>query len=89
MEVVAGRVFAGANGKRVLCSDIGLFGSELHGGFELPTPRAATALPEIREILTQIEGQLKGQSGGGWPATASDGMRPPTMQKSPVIWGFL
>ena len=52
-------LFAGANGKIVLCGDIRLFGSELHGGFEPPTPRAATALPEVREILTQIGGSLR------------------------------
>jgi hypothetical protein len=37
IEVVAARVFAGANGEIVLCGDLRLFGSKLHGGFELPS----------------------------------------------------
>jgi hypothetical protein len=67
IEVVGARVFAGANGKIVLCGDIGLFGSELHGGFELQTPRAATALP-VREILRDVLAEARRRQ----PTTPSD-----------------
>jgi hypothetical protein len=48
--------------------------------FRTPDTRAATALPEVKEILTQIEGQSKGRSGGDSSTTADDTPRSPTMR---------
>jgi len=62
IKIVAARVFAEANGEIVLGGDLGLFGSKLRGGFELPTSGGNGALGWV--ILTPIEGQSKGRSGG-------------------------
>jgi hypothetical protein len=51
-------------------------------------PSVANRAVWAREILTQIKGQLKGHSGGGWSATTSDGRRLPAMQETPILWGF-
>jgi hypothetical protein len=48
-------------------------------------PSVANRAVWAREILTQIEGQLKGHSGGGWSATTSDGRRLPAMQETPIL----
>jgi hypothetical protein len=48
-------------------------------------PSAAKRAVSEREILTQIEGQLKGHSGGGWSATQSDGRRLPAVKKMPIL----
>src|SRR4051812_23274461 len=84
IKVVATRVFAGADRKVVLCGDFRPFDSKLHVKFELPSLGGKLGCL-AREILTQIEGQLKGHSGGGWLATTSDGRRLSAMQESPVL----
>jgi hypothetical protein len=48
-------------------------------------PSVANRAVWAREILTQIKGQLKGHSGGGWSATTSDGRRLPAMQETPIL----
>jgi hypothetical protein len=50
--------------------------------------RRGIALFGVRELLTQIEGQRKGQSGGNLRATAHDGKRPPVMKEMPSNIGF-
>jgi hypothetical protein len=54
IKVVAAGVFAGADGEIVLCGDLGLFSSKLHGRFEL----LSLVWKRAGEIPTQIEGQL-------------------------------
>jgi hypothetical protein len=48
-------------------------------------PSVANRAVLAREILTQIEGQLKGHSGGGWSTTTSDGRRLPATQEIPIL----
>jgi hypothetical protein len=89
MKVVAAGVFAGANGRIVLCGDLRLFRSELHGGIRTPNLARGTAFLEAGEFLTEIEGQLKGPSGGSSSTTASDGQRPPVTEEILISEGFL
>src|SRR6266481_6050307 len=46
------------------------------------------ALFAVRELLTQIEGRRKGQSGGNMRATGSEGRRPIAMKEMPSNIGL-